>query len=244
MSMGYGGVFGTRVPHPLGSIFAPSDGDATAGAGGGFGIAPTLSQMSGPPAQTAAVRASQPAPGGMFAAKPRSRGQKIAGIFSDFLAGLNGQQGRYGQMVAAERQQQQETARQEQLWQREDQRYRERQEYERSQPKVLEVGDEVVRINPLTGESTTLYQGKGKPKDAYRWRSNSGDLMEIGEDGAPRVVFDDTAPRPVFVPDGLGGGQFIAPPETRAGRLPPVGSVIPDPRKAGGAGSGPRTFPR
>lgn len=50
------------------------------------------------------------------------------------------------------------------------------------------------------------------PKDAptpYRWRGNDGDLMELGDDGSPRTVFDDPNARPQFVPDGYGSGRWV-----------------------------------
>ena len=76
----------------------------------------------------------------------------------------------------------------------------------------------------------------------YRWESNDGSLMELGPDGQPRKVYADPTPKMNFIPDGLGGGQWVAIP-TGGGAAPsanpPVGAVIPDPRKAGGANGSP-----
>lgn len=67
----------------------------------------------------------------------------------------------------------------------------------------------------------------------YRWESNDGDVYELGQDGMPRRVFDDPTPKMSFIPDGMGGGQWIAVPSAPTGQ-PQIGTVMDDPRKAGG----------
>jgi hypothetical protein len=91
------------------------------------------------------------------------------------------------------------------------------------------------------------------PTGPHRWESNDGSLMEIGPDGAPRVVYKDPSPKINWVEadDGRGGrrlvpfvngmpmGQSAGGPAPSA-TLPPGFTVDGD----GGAGSGaPRPFP-
>lgn len=86
-------------------------------------------------------------------------------------------------------------------------------------------------------------------RSPYRWESNDGSLMEIGPDGAPRVVYQDPTPKVDWVtvnnPDGTktimpmqrGGAQGGAP-----GALPTF--TEDDWKKAGGpAGNGGGNFP-
>lgn len=86
-----------------------------------------------------------------------------------------------------------------------------------------------------------------KPSTAqpYRWESNDGDVYELGADGQPKRVFDDPTPRMQFIPDGMGGGQYVALPGTGAAQPPaPVGTLKPvgKLKPIGGAGLGPQTF--
>lgn len=88
----------------------------------------------------------------------------------------------------------------------------------------------------------------GAAAKPYRWRNNSGDLMELGADGKPQVVFDDPSVRPVFQPDGMGGGAWVTPPGMAGGG---GGTDLPDElsdedvlRMQGGPeSSAPATFP-
>lgn len=73
------------------------------------------------------------------------------------------------------------------------------------------------------------------PKDAYRWRSNRGDLMEIGPDGQPRKVFSDPNERMQWVPDGMGGGNWVGTPD--AAPAAPVGELTPIPDEGDGSGN-------
>lgn len=84
----------------------------------------------------------------------------------------------------------------------------------------------------------------------YRWEGNDGDVYELGPDGQPRRLFDDPTPKMNFIPDGLGGGQWVSVPSAAPGSLvpqppadglPAIGSVMPDPRR-GGPASAPGGF--
>ena len=97
-----------------------------------------------------------------------------------------------------------------------------------------------------------LQQERNNPQPRY-FESNSGDQYMIGPDGKPQMLFKDPTPKTEWItaknadgtmsiipigPNGpMIGGSNAAP------SLPAIGTVMPDPRKAGGAGSGPRPFP-
>ena len=163
-----------------------------------------------------------------MAAKPRSKGQMIAGIISDALAGFNGQQGQFGQMIARERQQQQADQREEVQWTRRRQQqnddWTQREDYKRANP------------DPTAMErNLSTYQGWGPEQ-----RAAYGDMQQA-ERGDP------------FVTTTLPNGQFYAGPQSgligaltghgaapaaKPRRLGPVVDAMP-----GGAGaSAPRPF--
>lgn len=91
-----------------------------------------------------------------------------------------------------------------------------------------------------------------KPSTAqpYRWERNDGSVMELGADGAPRVLYEDPNKKTVtwqtvdnpdgtksLIPVPLGGA-----PVAGTGQ-PAIGAVVADPRKGGGAGNGVGGFP-
>lgn len=80
----------------------------------------------------------------------------------------------------------------------------------------------------------------------YRWEGNDGDVYELGPDGQPKRIFDDPTPKMNFIPDGMGGGQWVAVP-TAAPSVPQGGSTLPPgytKRPKGGPASAPGGFPR
>lgn len=94
------------------------------------------------------------------------------------------------------------------------------------------------------------YEQAHKTVTPYRWRSNAGDLMEMGPDGQARVVYDDPTEKTewirttdpntgelIMTPMPLGGGR-------PAPQRPSIGATMPDPRKAGGPASAPGSFRR
>lgn len=72
----------------------------------------------------------------------------------------------------------------------------------------------------------------------YRWESNDGSLMELGADGQPRRVYADPTPKMNFIPDGMGGGQWVAIPGAGAPAPQAGGAQLPDGYKIRGAGGG------
>ena len=68
-----------------------------------------------------------------------------------------------------------------------------------------------------------------RPQQPYRWRSNSGDLMEVGPDGQPRTVYDDPTERSRW--------ERIEDPSTGEIRLVQV------PMSGGGDGGGDENLP-
>lgn len=97
-----------------------------------------------------------------------------------------------------------------------------------------QVGDSLVRLNPQTGAYDTLYSAPQKPQaDDVFTRA----LKEAGiVPGSPEWVSAHSrraatlsSPQPQFVPDGLGGGQYVTPPLAALGGAPtaPVGQLKP-----------------
>lgn len=90
------------------------------------------------------------------------------------------------------------------------------------------------------------------PRAPHYFESNDGDIYAVGDDGAPKRLFDDPTPKVehIIAGDGM-GGQRIVPIVNGVPQLggpignpniPAPGTIIDDPRK-GGAGQGaPRPF--
>lgn len=142
------------------------------------------------------------------APKPRSKGQMIAGIISDALAGAVGQRGDFADTLDRERAQQQQDV----LWSRrqaaDDAQWMRRQQWERD------------------NRAPTYFEDNA----GNRW-------MTDPKTGENKMVFRDTTPKMNFVADGLGGGMWVAAPTAPvatagAADLPPGYTV----RKRGGAG--------
>lgn len=82
-----------------------------------------------------------------------------------------------------------------------------------------------------------------KPSSAgpHYWETNNGSLFKLDDTGNPVEVYHDPSPKMNFIPDGTGGGQWIAVPSTLPSTLPsgassdpsapPIGSIVDDPRK-------------
>jgi hypothetical protein len=72
--------------------------------------------------------------------------------------------------------------------------------------------------------------GHPKPSTAqpYRFEANNGDVYELDATGKPQKVFADPTPKMNFIPDGMGGGQWVAVP-TMAPSAPmkPIGKLTP-----------------
>jgi len=116
-----------------------------------------------------AMPQAQPAPQGM------GRGQLIAGILSDMLAGAQGKQGQFGQMMAQRGAQEQEEVK----WQRNRQ---------------AEMAD--------YGEKLRMAQQYQKAASPYRFEDNAGNQWERGEDGQNVRIFTDRTPK-YIIQDGM-----------------------------------------
>lgn len=78
----------------------------------------------------------------------------------------------------------------------------------------------------------------------YRWESNNGSLMEIGEDGQPRLVYQDPTPKVNWVRADNGDGTFTMVPMSQGGATQPNElDTLPEGYSVRGAGSGQRGFP-
>jgi len=86
------------------------------------------------------------------------------------------------------------------------------------------------------------------PVQPHYWETNNGSLAALGPDGKPQIVYADPDPKMNFVPDGMGGGNWVPVPTMQTGGAPepappsrPVGKLTPI---TGGAPSqGGATFP-
>jgi hypothetical protein len=67
-----------------------------------------------------------------------------------------------------------------------------------------------------------------KHTEPHYWESNDGSLHAIGDNGQPTEVYHDPSPKMNFIPDGKGGGMWVAVPTTNA-PAQPVGSLTPIP---------------
>lgn len=98
-------------------------------------------------------------------------------------------------------------------------------------------------INPVTGE--VLSQQAGTPTPHY-WETNDGSLGAIGPDGKPQILYKDPTPKVTWTQVDLPNGQKQLIPsingQIQAGgagpQRPAIGTVMADPRVAGGATPG------
>lgn len=128
-----------------------------------------------------------------------SKGQLIAGILADALQGAMGRQGSFAPMMERRRQEQTDFERGEQQYQRRR-------------------ADQ--RDDALWAE---------QHRAPYRFEGNNGDVFEVGPDQMVRKIFSDPSPKMNFIPDGMGGGQWVAVPTAQTSQSPlkPVGKLTP-----------------
>lgn len=120
-----------------------------------------------------------PAPRDPYA--PATGTRRIVGILGDFVSGLAGGQANFAQQqnqLAAER--------------RAVERQRQFAEMQASQPEYRTVGNQIVRVDPRTGQAQVAFQGQG---EAQTFTDASGNRWERGPDGQNRLVFYETTPR-------------------------------------------------
>jgi hypothetical protein len=86
-----------------------------------------------------------------------------------------------------------------------------------------------------------------EPPPPHYFQTNNGSEAVIGADGRPQIIYQDPDPKMNFIPDGMGGGNWVPVPTQSAGApssappLRPVGKLTPI---TGGAPSqGGATFP-
>lgn len=100
-------------------------------------------------------------------------------------------------------------------------------------PHFEHVGDSFGVVDDTTGQFTPTYTAPHTQQPHY-WESNDGSLHMIGDDGKPTEVFHDPTPKMNFIPDGMGGGQWVAVPN--AGPAAPQMPSDPAPANAPPAG--------
>jgi hypothetical protein len=88
-------------------------------------------------------------------------------------------------------------------------------------------------VDDTTGEFTPTYTAPQKPEHHY-WESNDGSLHDLDESGKPVEVYHDPTPKMNFIPDGMGGGQWVAVPSalpsagiSNSSPSAPVGKITP-----------------
>jgi len=97
------------------------------------------------------------------------------------------------------------------------------------------IGNSFGYVDQATGKFIPTYTAPDAPTAPHYWESNDGSLHAIGDDGKPVEVYHDPTPKMNFIPDGMGGGRWVAVPGTGASApTVPVGTVtpIPDPAPA------------
>ncbi|MES2781907.1 MAG: hypothetical protein V4657_03860 [Pseudomonadota bacterium] len=153
---------------------------------------------------------------GMAAKKPGffSKG----GGWVDALGAFGDAFGTNGPVYAQQKQRQNELLRREQMAEQERMNRREDMQWEwQNKPREQRVND--------TEEDWNYYKSVLTPEEFETWKQR-----KINP--------------PQFIPDGMGGGQWanptVAPPVSNG--LPPIGTVVADPRKKGGPGSAPGNF--
>jgi hypothetical protein len=163
--------------------------------------------------------------------KKMSKGQIIAGIIGDALAGAAGRGPAFGQMLAQQRQYENEQAQQQAQWgiQRrarlED--WQAQQDYQREHPDPSPMERDLGVWQHMTPEQRTAYQqmkAAGAPDPDVVTTLPNGQLYAGPRSGLAQAL--------------MGGGQ--------SAQLPAIGSVVPDPRKGGPthpASGGFRRFP-
>lgn len=220
-------LFGNAKPKPRGLLGALAMSEGAPDRMGMFQqpqqpMAPQMGQAMGMDQQ----RATQPheaAGPGFF--QQGGTGRAIAGSLGDALMQMGGLQPIYAPAMQerrqmAQRQQMQQAqahqAQQERMQGRED--YVWQRDFDTTHPKAVQ---------------------------PHYWESNDGSLMALGADGQPAKVYQDPSPRMNFIPDGQGGGQWVAVPTSGMGApsgMPdkPTGKLTPI---GGGAGGGTGGFP-
>lgn len=137
---------------------------------------------------------------------PGSKGAMIAGIIGDMLATASGGQAQAIPMMVQQRQREQDAAAADAQWTRRRMEGREDKQWE-WQNKPQEVS-----VPPILRDAQAWAGMTDAQKEAYK------QLQQI---------------KPQFIPDGLGGGQWVTP-GAPAAQQPAIGAVVPDPRKQGG----------
>lgn len=186
------------------------------------GFAPGTQQMQPAEAPMPAMGNPMAQMGGNMGAMsgtmaPKKPGINWLGVLADALAGAAGREGPYAAQM--QRQREQDFAAQQAQLQRENgwQDFQRRFDYE---------------------------QAHQKPANPYRFEDNAGNVWEMGQDGQPRRIFTDMAPKQYMV-----DGQFVTVANPYAGSQPAMpsgddewGPVVNE-RPGGAGGNASSGFP-
>lgn len=109
--------------------------------------------------------------------------------------------------------------------------YAQQQYQQRAEQSALERGEEQYQRRRMDNREDRIWERDNTPKSPYRWESNDGSLMEMGQDGNPRLVYQDPTPKEKWVFDPVRGYVNInagsAAPTAPVGRLTPLGGQTP-----------------
>jgi hypothetical protein len=96
-------------------------------------------------------------------------------------------------------------------------------------PNIEHVGDSIGVVDPTTGKFTPTYTAPQKPEGPHYWESNDGSLHAIDASGKVSELYHDPTPKMNFIPDGMGGGSWVAVPSLPSGTAPtqPIGPITP-----------------
>lgn len=162
-------------------------------------------------------------------AQPRhSKGQIIAGILADALAGLAGQQGPMLAQWNRERQQEQDDVQWSRRQQAENDQWAQRQRWQQEHPDPSPMQRDIAFWQGMTQEQRAAF----------------GEMKKAGE-GDPDVFITlpngqvYAGPRSGLAQAMMGAGQAPT-----AGARPPIGAIVPDPRRGGPTPRASGTFRR
>lgn len=137
-------------------------------------------------------------------AQPKSKINWM-GVLADALAGAAGKPGMYAQQM-----------------------YRQREEQS-----ALERGEQQYQRRRMDSREDRIWERDNTPKSPYRWESNDGSLMEMGQDGLVRRAYKDPTPKMMQVPGVDANGnpvmRLVPMPQAQDTPTGPVGGWADEP---------------
>jgi hypothetical protein len=158
-------------------------------------------------------------------AKPQSHaflreggpGRTIIGIIADALAGATGGTPMYSALMLKKRE-----------YDLEQKKAADEAARKLNEPIRTEVGGDYIQYDPATKSTQVLYHGQTKASEPYRWRGNNGDLLQMGPDGQPQVVYHDPTPKVDYIEatDPTTGAKSLIPRTVGGAAAPPTPGTV------------------